>query len=546
MTRITGGQALVKSITAHGVDTIFGLPGVQLDWFFNALHDEGNNIRVFNSRHEQGVAYMALGYAQSTGKVGAYAVVPGPGVLNTTAALSTAYAANEPVLCVTGQIPSAYIGRGHGMLHEIPDQLAILKGLTKWAARIDHPVEAPGKVAEAFRQLRTGRPQPVAVEMALDQLAQKAAVEIGTPVTDYARPPVDTDMVDRAAKLLAEAKAPTIFVGSGVFGAEEELQHLAEILQAPVTANRTGRGALSDRHDLSFTPSGGYRLWAKTDVVLAVGTRLQPQRMTWGTDDKMKIIHIDIDPVELKRIASPTIAMATDAKDTLAALITAVEKIAPKRASRTEEMRALKADVATMLDENLGPQMSWLKALRASLDDDGIFVDELTQVGYVARLGFPVYKPRTFLTSAYQGTLGCGFPVAIGAKIANPDRQVLSINGDGGFMYNVQELATAVKYNVPLVSIVFADGAYGNVRRMQQQMYDERVIATDLTNPDFVRMAESYGAAGYRAETPDELQTVLKDAFKQSGPSLIEVPFGPTPDPWKIIMPPPNRPARAG
>ena len=543
MTRMTGGQALVKSITAHGVDTIFGLPGVQLDWFFNALHDEGNNIRVINSRHEQGVAYMAHGYAQSTGKVGAFAVVPGPGVLNTTAALSTSLAANVPVLCVTGQIPSGHIGRGHGQLHEIPDQLSILRGLTKWADRIHHPTDAPGKVAEAFRQLRTGRPQPVALEMPLDQLAKSCNVALPEAATGYARPVVDEDAVAAAATLLAGAKAPMIFVGSGALGCGEAVRNLAEMLQAPVIGNRTGRGILSQRHPLSLTQFAGHRLWAKADVVLAVGSRLQQPRMNWGTDDGLKIIHVDIDPVEIQRIGGADVEIVGDAQDILPALYNAVTSQAPSRPSREDEMNAIQGDVHAMLEDKLAPQMSWIKVLREGLDDDGIFVDELTQVGYVSRVAMPIYHPRTFLTSAYQGTLGSGFATAIGAKVAHPDRQVLSINGDGGFMYNVQELATAVKYNIAVVAIVFADGAYGNVRRMQQNLYDNRTIASDLTNPDFVAMAESFGCAAYRAETPEQLAKTLPEAFKQTVPTVIEVPFPPTPDPWSVIIPPRNRPA---
>jgi acetolactate synthase-1/2/3 large subunit len=539
---MTGGQALVKSIIDHGVDTIFGLPGVQLDWFFNALHDEGNNIRVINSRHEQGVAYMAHGYAQSTGQVGAYAVVPGPGLLNTTAALSTSLAANVPVLCVTGQIPSAYIGRGHGMLHEIPDQLGVLRGLTKWAARIDHPTDAPAKVAEAFRQLRTGRPQPVAMEMGLDQMAQRCDVELLPAAKDYSRPPVDEDAVAKAAALLAKAEKPMIFIGSGAMAVGEAIRELAEMLQAPVVANRTGRGILSDRHYLSLTQTAGHRLWAEADVILAVGSRLQVPRMNWGTDDEMKIIHVDIDPVEIKRVNTPDVPIVGDAQDVVPALIAAVAGQLDARPSREDEMTALKAEMTALWQDRLAPQMGWIKVLREALDDDGIYVDELTQVGYVSRMAWPVYRPRSYLTSAYQGTLGCGLAVAIGAKIANPDKQVLSINGDGGFMYNVQELATAVKYNVAVVAIVYADGAYGNVRRMQQNLYDGRVIASDLTNPDFVQLAESFGCAGYRAETPEEMAEVLPEAFKQSGPAVIEVPFGPTPDPWATIMPPRNRP----
>ena len=312
-------------------------------------------------------------------------------------------------------------------------------------------------------------------------------------------------------------------------------------MQAPVIANRTGRGVVSDRHYLSMTHLAGHHLWPDADVVLAIGTRLQQPRMNWGTDDKLKIIHVDIDPVEIKRTDSPDVAMVGDAQDIVPALLEAVGKIAPARASRKDELLAVQAGVHDMLLDRLGPQMSWIKVIREGLDDDGIFVDELTQVGYVSRIAMPIYQPRTFLTSAYQGTLGSGLATAIGAKIANPERQVLSINGDGGFMYNVQELATAVKYNVAVVAIVFADGAFGNVRRMQQNLYDGRTIASDLTNPDFIALAESFGCAAYRAETPEELAKVLPQAFQQSGPTVIEVPFPPTPDPWSIIIPPRNR-----
>jgi len=258
-------------------------------------------------------------------------------------------------------------------------------------------------------------------------------------------------------------------------------------------------------------------------------------------DKDLKIIHVDIDPVEIKRIATPDVAIVGDAQDIVPALVDAVAKQAPSRASREDELLALTGEVQAMLRDRLGPQMSWIKVIREALDDDGIFVDELTQVGYVSRVAMPVYQPRKYLSSAYQGTLGCGLGVAIGAKIANPDRQVLSINGDGGFMYNVQELATAAKYNVNVVAIVFADGAFGNVRRMQEELYDGRTIASDLQNPDFVKMAESFGCAAYRAESPDELAKVLPNAFKQSGPAVIEVPFPKTPDPWPIIIPSRNR-----
>jgi len=232
--RMTGAAALVEMLKRHGVDTLFALPGVQNDALFVALYDAGDSIRVIHTRHEQAAAYMAYGYARASGKPGAFAVVPGPGLLNTTAALATAYSTNTPVLCISGQIPSDLIGRGFGLLHEIPDQLAILKGLTKWAARIGHPTETGKLVNEAFRQLADGRQRPVALEMPLDIMAREYAVALPPPDPAIPPPEPDSDLVADAAKALSAAKAPVIFVGSGAVAAGPEILTLAERLQAPV------------------------------------------------------------------------------------------------------------------------------------------------------------------------------------------------------------------------------------------------------------------------------------------------------------------------
>ncbi len=537
MARMTGGQALVKSILAQGVDTVFGLPGVQVDHLFNALHDEGNAVRVIHSRHEQGAAYMAFGYAHSSGRVGVYAVVPGPGLLNTTAALATAYGCNAPVLAVVGQIPSDYIGRGFGLLHEIPDQLDLVRGLTKWAARIDHPSLVPDGVREAFKQLRTGRVRPVELEMAMNVMAREAEVELLDPVAAYPAPTPDGEAIAKAAELLGNAQAPVIFVGGGAIGAEVELLELAEMLQAPVVSHRTGRGVLSDRHYLAQTQPAGQRLWAAADVILALGTRLQHQRMSWGEAPGQKIIRIDVDPSEINRISRPAVGIVADARQALAQLVPAVADRNRQRTSREAELTDLKAAMQAEFEQKLTPQMAYIKAMRQELPEDGIVVDELTQVGYVARVAFPVYRPRGFLSTGYQGTLGCGFAAALGAKIANPHKAVLSINGDGGFMFNVQELASAVQHQIDVVAVVFNDGAYGNVKRMQRELHGGRVIASDLKNPDFVALAESFGANGYRAESPDQLAVALRQAFAAGGPSVIDVPVGEMPDPWPTIMP---------
>ncbi|HEX3953962.1 MAG TPA: thiamine pyrophosphate-dependent enzyme [Stellaceae bacterium] len=533
---MTGGQALVEMLTRHGIDTLFALPGVQNDALFVALYDAGEAMRVIHPRHEQAAAYMAYGYARASGKPGAFAVVPGPGVLNTTAALATAYATNAPVLCVSGQIPSNLIGRGFGLLHEIPDQLAILKGLTKWAARIDHPTETGALVNEAFRQLGSGRPRPVALEMPLDIMALEGEVMLPAVEAPVPPPAPDADLIDKAAALLAGAKQPLIYVGSGAMDAGAEVLAVAERLQAPVTTYSGGKGIVSDRHYLSQNLLAGNELWRTADVVLAVGTRLNQPLTRWGTDGDIKIIRVDLDPVEINRIARPTIGIVADAKEALAALGAALP--AGHAASRRDELDGLKAKTAARLQDTLGPQCEYLAAIRAELPDNGIYVEDLTQVGYVGRLAFPVYEKRTYIHSGYQGTLGFSYATALGAKVARPDVPVVSISGDGGFMYNVQELSTAALHGIDVVAIVFADGAYGNVRRMQKQDYGNRLIATDLLNPNFPKMADSYGIAGVRATSPDALRRELAAALKRRGPSLIEVPVGEMPDPWPTLVMP--------
>jgi len=264
-----------------------------------------------------------------------------------------------------------------------------------------------------------------------------------------------------------------------------------------------------------------------------VGTRLMAQRQGWGTDDRLKIIHIDLDPARLALGNKVDIPLIGAAKSLVAKLGEQVGRLAPRRASRTDEMLTLKADVARELSV-LEPQLSFLAALRAALPEDGIYVDEITQLGYVARLAFPVYRPRSYLSPGYQGTLGWGFATALGVKDACPQRPVLSVNGDGGFMFAQAELATAVRHKIPLVSVVFNDGAYGNVRRMQQELHGNRIIASDLTNPDFVALGESFGVASCRVEQPEQLRQAVEKAFAANEPTLIEVPCGAMPNPVRF------------
>ena len=536
MARMTTARAIVRSLVSNGVDAVFGLPGVQLDALFNALHDECGRIRVIHPRHEQAAAYMALGYAQASGKVGAYVVVPGPGILNTTAALATAYGVCAPVLAITGQLPAHAIGQGYGLLHEIPDQLSILRGLTKWAERIAHPTQAAELMQAAFHQLRSGVPRPVAVESPMDVLGLEADIEGIEAAPGTAPIAPDAGAVEDAAKLLASAEHPVIVAGGGALHAGEALRAVAETLQAPVIAHRMGRGILDDRHPLSVTQPAGARLWKRTDAVLAVGTRFRHYRAAWGAAG-LPAVRIDVDPAQMHRLGRPAVPIVADARLALEALGAAFGRLVGTRASRSDEIEEIKAAAHREMRAAAGAQIEFLDALRAALPEDGIFVDEMTQMGYVAQSAFPVHAPRTFLSSGYQGTLGAGFPTALGAQVACPDRAVLSINGDGGFMFNAQELSTAVQRGLGVVAVVFEDGAYGNVKRMQEDLYDGRVIASELRNPDFVRLAESFGAAAVRADTPDELRDAVAAAWGRSVPTVVSVRVGRFPDPFDTVLP---------
>ena len=535
MSVVTGGEAIVAALIDHQVDTVFALPGVQNDHLFNAFYDRHDDLRVLHTRHEQGAAYMALGYALTAQKPGVYTVVPGPGFLNTTAALSTAYARNAPVLCLTGQIRTTELGRGYGLLHELPDQLGIMQSLTKWASRISSVPEAPLQVSRAFAEMKSGRTRPVALECPMDILATRTEADLPATLLPVYRPPLDCERIAAAAELLANAKRPAIFIGGGAAEAGEEILTLAEALQAPIFATYNGRGIVSERHYLSHSMTAAYGYWEKADVVLAVGTRLQGPLQTWGYDDDLKIIRIDIDPEEHFRITAPAVSLLADARDGLGALIPAVEKLAPSRSSCYDEMMALK-DAANAQYERLEPQMSYVKVIREELPDDGYYVEEMTQISYVARYAMPFYLPRTCVTTGYQGTLGWGFATALGVKVANPDKPVISVTGDGGFLFTATELATAVQHRIPTITLVFNDGAYGNVRRMQRDLYDGRVIASELTNPDFVKMAESFGAQGLRAHSVEELRAAIQRGFEADVPTIVDIPVGEMPAPWHLYF----------
>ncbi len=531
---MTTGEATVAALIAHGLTTVYALPGIHNDHFFDALHKAGDRITVIHTRHEQGAAYMALGAALATGKPQAYAVVPGPGLLNSAAALLTAHGMTAPVLAIIGQIPHAAIGKGFGHLHEIRDQAGIISRLVDTSAYIAGPGDAPALVAKAFRGMAAGRRGPAALECAIDVWGERGPVTMLEPKPP--RPPaIDDDAVRKAAKLLGAAKRILIVCGGGAQDASAEVTELSHMLQAPVLGYRRGRGVLDSRNPLSVTLPIGRDLWRDADVVIGIGTRMLNAQREWGLDKDLKVVRIDSDREEVSRFRKPTVALIGDAAPIVRRLLDALPKFNARRALRHEEMEERQAKLTQRLNDRLGPQMGFLAAIRDALPEDGIYVDEVTQIGFVARLAFPVYKPRTFLSPGFQDNLGWGYATALGAQHARPDVPVVSINGDGGFLYTANELATAIRHRIPLTAIVFADGAFGNVRRIQEEQYGNRLIACDLANPDFVKYAESFGAMGLRARTPDELRAALQRSFAARAPALIEVPVGTMPSPWPFI-----------
>ena len=540
MTTLTGGEAIVSGLVAHGVDTVFGLPGAQVYGLFDAFHQA--QLKVIGARHEQACGYMAFGYARASGRPGVFSVVPGPGVLNASAALLTAFGCNEPVLCVTGQVPTQFLGKGRGHLHEMPDQLATLRTYVKWADRIEYPGNAPTVVARAFQEMMSGRRGPASVEMPWDVFTQRADTPAAPLLEPLPTPQPDPDLVKQAAALIKASKAPMVFVGSGAIEAGEEILELAEMIDAPVVAFRSGRGIVSNAHELGLTMAAAYKLWPTTDLMIAIGTRaeLPASGFRWPYQPNgLKSIRIDIDPAEMRRLVVDT-AIVADAKAGTSDLVAAVKKAGYARTrGRREQIREATAAAQAEI-QRIQPQMAYLNILREVLPENAIVTDELSQFGFASWYGFPVYQPRTFITSGYQGTLGSGFPTALGAKVANPDKPVVAITGDGGFMFGVQELSTAVQFNIGVVTLVFNNNAYGNVRRDQRERFDGRVVASDLVNPDFVKLAESFGVAAARVTAPDQFRGAMEKALSHGGPYLIsiEVTRDSEVSPWAFIHPP--------
>lgn len=534
---LTGAQALVRALRAEGVSVVFGIPGTHNLPLYDALHDEPA-MRVVTTRHEQGAAFMADGYARATGEIGVCLTVTGPGVTNTLTALGQAYADSSPVLLIATQVPTDQLEREYEGFHELRRSLDVVGAVTGFAWRAPSATAIPFGLHAAFQHLRSRRPRPAFIEIPLDLLTRPAGDVAGHPLPVAETPP-DPEAIAAAAALLGESRQPLLYLGGGVIraGAGRAALRLAEHRQAPVVCSPQGKGAVPEDHPLVLGSGWGAHhparaLLAQADLVLAVGTRFGPLPTDhWRLPLPANLIHIDIDPTVIGRHYPTRLGIVADARLALQALNAALAD-QPARSAPWCDLAAQRAARRRVLMERAGEILAFFERLRAVLPPETVLCNDLTAVCYWAHAAFPVTQPRTFHYPTGFGTLGFALPAAIGAKIARPERPVVALAGDGGFLYTGQELATAVAWQVDVVAVVFNDHAYGAVKQDQVYHYGGRTIGCDLVSPDFVRLAQAFGARGLRVASLAEVPEAVAEALTLPGPTVIEAPSPAILPPW--------------
>ena len=541
MAKLSGGEALVKSLVREGVEIVFGLPGVQMYGIIAALRDEPG-IRLIVTRHEQATTYMADGYARTTGKPGVALVVPGPGIYNAGGGLSTAFARSSPVVLIAGQIPRATVGKNFGGLHEVNDQKEITNPITKWQKMVLRPNEVPEAIHEAFRQAQSDRPAPVHFELPPETMVEREEVTLLEPAQIVRKIP-DNATIEQAAKEIAAARKPVIYAGGGVArsGAEAELVAFAEAAQIAVMTSAGGKGTMSERHPLalggSLGPAGSLKGYIEdADLIIGIGTRFSMRNQAGNA---ARLVHIDADPEMIGHVHQNTLGLIGDVKATLPVLTRALEATGGGTwHSPAVEVADIQRRLAESEEELNRPQEDYLQALQAGVPRDAIMIFGMTQLGYYSRPRWITENPKSYIDSGYSGNLGFSFPTALGAKVGNPNKPVVCISGDGGFMYNSSEISTAVKYGINLVTVIYNDGHYGNVARDLDDDFGG-AYETDFVNPDFVKLAEAYGAVGLRAKDPFDVSNVVPKALAMNKPVFIDVPVSrvPRPKQWSARAP---------
>lgn len=529
MPHLTGGQSVVAALRAHGVDTIFGIPGVHTLPLYDAMLDEPG-LRHVLARHEQGVGFMADGYARVAGKEGVVSVITGPGVTNVATPVADAYADAVPLLVIASSLPRASRGRRRGELHETKNQFGVMDALAGWTRSVEYVEEIPDAIRDAFRVMRAGRPRGAYIEIPLDVLEMSAQVAI-TPPSSIASP-LPSAKLPAIAKYLREARRPLIMVGNGVTAARANAQllQLAELLDAPVLLDRKSRDTLPTAHPLVIATSGYpltpamYEMISTSDVALVIDSSLgasTPGQSKLRLPDT--VLQIDIEPSEIGRHFPVTLGMVADARFALDGLLDALQDTPQDRPSRYEEVARVKGSLVERVWQRYGSNVAFLDAVREAVPQDGVIVADMTKLGYASSEYLPLYKARTFIHPSELCSIGCGLPLALGAKVAAPDKPVVALCGDGGFLLNVGELATAAQEQVGVVMVVFNDATYTAVKQQQARRYHQRYIATDLRSPDYVLMARAFGIEGLRVSTPGDLGEALAQAIQREAASLIEV-----------------------
>jgi len=546
MVVMTGAEALVESLKRHGVKVIFGIIGGATLPIYDVLRE--SDIKHVLVRHEQCAAHAADGYARVSGKPGICMATSGPGATNLVTGIANAYMDSSPVVAITGQVNrfssnTAYmIGRD---AFQEADIIGITTPITKYNYQIRRAGEVPRVVKEAFYIATTGRPGPVLIDFPKDTQIEKddmkfpKRVEIrGYKVVTEPHPL----QVKKAVELLLKAERPVILAGGGVIlsNASQELVTLAEFIMAPVVTTFMGKGCIPENHPLSLGCIGmhGSRV-ANTvildaDVLLAVGTRFADR--STGTLDTFcpdaKIIHIDIDAAEIGKNVDAHVPIVADAKNALKAIYQELTEQAKKQTDTTwfrkvQELKDQLQEAIEPSNDGLKPPLL-LKELRKLLPEDSIVATEVGQNQMWASLYFKAYKPRTFISSGGLGTMGFGFPAAIGAKAAHPDRFVVDIAGDGSFIMTEQDLATSVMEDLPVTVIVLNNSTLGMVAQWQRLFFDKRYVSVDLGRiPDFVKLAEAYGAQGVRVGSLEEFIKAVKEAMRIDATMVIDVPISP-------------------
>lgn len=531
---MTGADILVECLKAQGVKAIFGMPGTQNVYIYDALLRKGEGIKRVLIRHEQSATFLADGYARSKGEVGVALTVPGPGATNASTGIGEAYTDSIPVLLITGQSDSKIIAKNPYKLFHGLDQLSFFKPITKFCARPKAASEIPHLVEKAFHQMLNGRPGPAMLEFTSDVLTQEAEATITIPKkVALERSDGDSLEISKAAVLLNESKLPLILVGGAAIwsGAEKEVKQLSELLDAPVSVTRLGKGVISEDDPKALSNlngKGGRKAFEIADLILSVGCRFTSiDSRGWSLKLPPRHIQVDPDSEELGKEYPVDIGICGDVKSVLCQLIDELKTIKSKlHASQLSRSSLWKEHLPQIHQEVINsPKPPILAEMREILAPDAIVSVDVHSIGYRAFAEFPVYMPRCFLYPCIYVALGYAFPASLGAKVAFPDRQVVCFSGDGGFLMGAMELATAVQYKINVVSVVVSDNCLTAIKGTQEQMCDGRSVDIEIQNPDFVKFAESFGAVAYRANGPDEFKLALREALKCEVPSLIELPM---------------------